>query len=198
MTWIETVDPEDADGLLKKYYFDAAAPNGQVDRIMRAHSLAPATLRGHMAIYRATMHPASGELSAREREVIGTCVSIENRCKYCIEHHAAGLARHTDEETASAIRRVLETGGDGKPLTGRERAMVGYARKLTRSPWDMVEDDLTPLREAGLSDTEILELNQITAYFAYANRTVLGLGVEIEGEETGLPPAEREKMKEER
>jgi len=34
----------------------------------------------------------------------------------------------------------------------------------------------------GLSDGQILEINQVAAYFAYANRTVLGLGVTSESE----------------
>lgn len=192
MTWIRTVDPARATGLLKKYYADAAAPDGTVDHIMRAHSLAPGTLRGHMALYRAAMHPASGELSHRERELVGTCVSIENRCDYCIEHHTAGLARHAGDDPAAAVRRALEAGEDGEPLTERERAMVGYARKLTRTPGDVSQEDLAPLREAGLDDREILELNQVVAYFAYANRTVLGLGVEIEEGAIGQPPAKSE------
>ncbi len=36
------------------------------------------------------------------------------------------------------------------------------------------------LRSNGLSDGEILELNQVAAYFNYVNRTVLGLGVSLE------------------
>jgi uncharacterized peroxidase-related enzyme len=192
MAWIKTIKPEEADHRLGRLYRDASAPGGQVDRIMQAHSLAPATLRGHMALYRATMHPASGELSDREREIIGVCVSLANACGYCVEHHAAGLARHVGQKEANALMAVLESGADTDPLTGRERAMLGYARKLTRTPGEMTEGDLKPLRDAGLDDTEILELNQVAAYFAYANRTVLGLGVEIEDEEIGLPPAEGE------
>lgn len=192
MAWIRTIPPETADSHLDRLYRDAAAPGGQVDRIMQVHALAPATLRGHMALYRAAMHPASGRLSDREREIIGVCVSLENSCGYCIEHHTAGLARHVSADEADGLSEVLETGADTHPLTDRERAMVGYARKLTRTPARMEEADLQPLRDAGLGDTEILELNQVAAYFAYANRTVLGLGVEIEEEEIGLPPAKGE------
>lgn len=192
MAWIKTIAPEDADNRLGRLYRDAAAPGGQVDRIMQIHSLAPSTLRGHMALYWAAMHPASGNLSGREREIVGVCVSLENGCGYCIEHHAAGLARHVGQEAANALMAVLESGADTNPLTGRERAMLGYARKLTRTPGEMAEGDLEPLRNAGLDDTEILELNQVVAYFAYANRTVLGLGVSIEGEKIGEPPAKGE------
>ena len=52
--------------------------------------------------------------------------------------------------------------------------------------------DIESMRAAGLKDGEILEINQVTAYFAYANRTVTGLGVETEGEVLGLAPDESE------
>ena len=45
------------------------------------------------------------------------------------------------------------------------------------------------MRAAGMTDGEILEVNQVVAYFAYANRTVLGLGVTTEGDTLGLSPS---------
>lgn len=65
-------------------------------------------------------------------------------------------------------------------LTPREQAMLVYAIKLTATPAKMVVEDLQPLRAAGLDDGEILDLNQVTAYFAYANRLADGLGVGLE------------------
>jgi uncharacterized protein YciW len=44
------------------------------------------------------------------------------------------------------------------------------------------------LRNAGYEDGEILEINQVVSYFAYANRTVLGLGCSTDGDIIGLSP----------
>ena len=54
----------------------------------------------------------------------------------------------------------------------------------------MTAEDIAAMREAGLDDGEILEINQVTAYFAYANRTVLGLGINTEGDIIGLSPGD--------
>ncbi len=54
----------------------------------------------------------------------------------------------------------------------------------------MTPDDLDRLRAAGIDDGEILEVNQVAAYFAYANRTVQGLGVTTDGDVLGLSPAD--------
>ena len=55
--------------------------------------------------------------------------------------------------------------------------MLDYAVKLTRSPGAMVEADAHALRAHGFSDRDLLDINQVTAYFAYVNRLADGLGV---------------------
>ncbi|MBK6647704.1 MAG: peroxidase [Anaerolineales bacterium] len=62
----------------------------------------------------------------------------------------------------------------------RQRAMLDYADKLTRAPWDMTEADLAPLRDAGWDDRAILDINQTAAYYAYVNRVADGLGVALD------------------
>ncbi len=53
----------------------------------------------------------------------------------------------------------------------------------------MREEDLAPMRLVGVSDADILDVNLVTAYFAYVNRVADGLGVEVDryvgGEEDG-------------
>ncbi len=61
-----------------------------------------------------------------------------------------------------------------------DRAMLTYTEKLTLRPWEMVEADVIALRDAGFSDAEILDINQVTGYYAYVNRLADGLGVALE------------------
>lgn len=65
-------------------------------------------------------------------------------------------------------------------LTEAERAMLEYAVKLTLEPWRMAEADVAALRDVGFSDTDILDINQITGYYAFVNRLADGLGVALE------------------
>lgn len=44
----------------------------------------------------------------------------------------------------------------------------------------MIEADVSALREAGFSDSAILDINQIAGYYAFVNRLADGLGVELE------------------
>ena len=61
-------------------------------------------------------------------------------------------------------------------------------RKLSQDPANMLEGDVQALRDVGYSDGQVLEINQVSAYFGYANRTVLGLGCSTQGDIIGLSP----------
>tara|TARA_Y100000782_G_scaffold110404_1_gene136757 strand:- start:54 stop:308 length:255 start_codon:yes stop_codon:yes gene_type:complete len=65
-------------------------------------------------------------------------------------------------------------------ISSAQRAMLDYAAKLTKTPGKMTEKDLVPLRKLGYGDRAILDINQITSYYAYVNRVADGLGVELE------------------
>jgi alkylhydroperoxidase family enzyme len=69
--------------------------------------------------------------------------------------------------------------------TQRERAILQFAASLTRLDRPAAAEDLRPLREAGLDDDAIRDLVQIVGYFAFVNRHVEGLGIELEADHPG-------------
>lgn len=178
MAYIQTIPEPEAQGDLAALYKRFGSPDGTVDDVLKVHSLNPESLEAHCALYVQSMH-RPGPVSRAEREVVGVTVSRINGCAYCMQHHAAGLSKLLpDDRKHMAVE--LKNGGVGG-LTQRELAMVAYATKLTEDPAAMTEHDLDPLRSAGLEDREILDVAQAAAYFAYANRIVLGLGAQLEG-----------------
>ena len=190
MTWITTIPFEKAEGRLKHLYLRLGAPDGNIDNIMLVHSLRPHTMEGHLALYKSVLHHSGNRLERWLLEAIGIYVSLLNRCTYCVEHHFAGLRRLLrDDARADAIRAALEARTPEKAFSGAERALMRYAERLTLEPAKVSEADIRNLRAAGLDDGQILEANQVIAYFAYANRTVLGLGVTTEGDVLGLSPS---------
>ncbi|NQV98595.1 MAG: peroxidase-related enzyme [Rhodospirillales bacterium] len=190
MAWIETVPYEKSSGKLRKLYDRVKGPGDNVDNIMMAHSLRPHSMEGHMAIYKYVLHHTNNTVPKWFLETIGVWVSLLNNCHYCVDHHFAGLARLLDDDAKSrAIRQALDAGDiDGAPFDARQTAALAYARTLTLQPDQVTESDIGKLRQSGLDDGEILEINQVTAYFCYANRTVLGLGCSTDGDILGLSP----------
>lgn len=190
MAWIETVSYDDAEGKLKTLYDRVKGPGDNVDNIMMMHSLRPHTMEGHMAIYKYVLHHSGNTIPKWFLETLGVWVSSLNECGYCVEHHFCGLQRLLNNDPkANAIRAAIEARTlDHSPLDDRQKLAMEYARQLTETPAAMREIIVAELRAAGYTDGEILEINQVSAYFNYANRTVLGLGCSTDGDILGLSP----------
>ena len=184
--WIKMIDEEEAGDDLVDALRLARTPHGTVDNVMRVHSLRPSTMRGHVVLYRAALHDDSNTLAPWLQETVSSYVSLLNGCAYSFANHWAN-ARHliADAARAEAVAQALQADRPEDAFSGRELALLRYARKLTLSPGEMVEADVTAARDAGASDGEILEVNQVAAYFAYANRLLNGLGVSLEGDVIG-------------
>jgi uncharacterized peroxidase-related enzyme len=180
------VSDEDADDDLRKVLDLARTPHGTVDNVMRVHSLRPATMRGHVVLYRAALHDDSNTLPEWLQETISSYVSILNDCSYSLANHWKN-ARHLigDDERADRIEKALGARNPEAAFEGRDLALLRYAEKLTLTPGAMEEADIEALRNAGLDDGEILEANQIVGYFNYVNRCLNGLGVTTDGDIVG-------------
>ena len=189
MTWIRTIPYEEAEGKVRDLYERIKGPNNNVDNIMMAHSLRPHSMEGHMALYKNVLHHSRNTLPKWLLEAIGVCVSIINQCEYCIEHHFEGMRKLIqDDQRSQSIRKALEEGDPSKVFDSKELATMNYAIKLTNNPHDISPEDIEKLRINNVEDGEILEINQVAAYFAYANRMVLGLGINKSGDIIGLSP----------
>jgi uncharacterized peroxidase-related enzyme len=189
MTWITTIPYEQAEGRLRQLYDRVKGPDNNVDNIMLAHSLRPHTMEGHMALYKQVLHHTANKVAKVFVEVLGVYTSALNRCLYCVDHHATGLARLLNDDARSApLIAALRAGEIPEGLEARQREALRYARTLCLTPAELTEADAAALRASGWNDGEILEINQVVAYFAYANRTVLGLGVTTDGDVLGLSP----------
>lgn len=193
MSWIEVIRFENATGKLKGIYEKIKGPNNQIDNVLSIHSLRPHTLVGHMSLYKNVLHHTHNTFPNWFLEFAGTYVSFLNRCDYCYEHHFAGMTRFLDDENlAEKYKIAIENDEVKTVLDEAKTALIAYAKKLTLSPYLLTEDDVLKLKQLGVNDGEILEINQVTAYFNYANRTVLGLGVNTNGEVLGLSPSNKE------
>ena len=191
MTWINTIAYEDSEGDLRKLYDRITGPGNNVDNIMLAHSLRPHSMQGHMTLYKYVLHHPRNALPKAYLEAIGVYVSSLNKCDYCVEHHFAGMARLLgDPERADAIRQALQNRRPEDAFDAGELAGLNYANKLTLAADQVTEADIETMRQAGLDDGQILEINQVAAYFSYANRTVLGLGINTKDDIIGLSPGD--------
>ena len=189
MSWIKEISFAQATGTLKKLYKRVKGPNDNIDNILMAHSLRPHTLQGHMSLYKNVLHHKDNQLPKWYLETLGVYVSMLNHCDYCIDHHFAGLQRLVGEEEAGRLRAGLDQADIPQDLLQPSYVLgLAYARQLTQLSDPMNAGQIDVLRESGLDDGQILEINQVVSYFNYANRTVIGLGVPTDSDNLGLSP----------
>ncbi len=166
MSWIRTINYEEADSTLKRVYDKVKGPNNNVDNVLLIHSLRPHTLVGHMALYKNVLHNSNNQLPKWYLEALGVYVSHLNKCDYCVEHHFSGFSRLiANDEQAEKFRLAVLKGSLEDYFDGRELAGSQYAKKLTLNHSQITQSDIEGLRKSGFTDGEILEINQVTSYF---------------------------------
>ena len=99
-------------------------------------------------------------------------------------HHSEALRR----EPGGAALQEAVVSGEVDALPPRLRALHTYALALTTNPSAVQEVDVHALLEVGLSQRDVIDANQVVAYFNYVNRVASGLGVQLEGHNHGHPP----------
>lgn len=193
MFWINHIPYEEADATLGKIYDRISGPKNQIDNILKVHSLRPHTLTGHMTLYKNVLHHSQNTLPKWYLEVLGVYVSYINKCDYCVAHHFEGLRKlWKDEDKASGFLKSLKSNSLENFFEPKWFKGISYAHMLTLYPIKLTKHDVDHLKKASFTDGEVLEMNQVISYFNYANRTVLGLGVETKGDVLGLSPSSEE------
>ena len=185
--WIKMISDDEADEELTEVLNLARTPHGTVDNVMRVHSLRPNTMRGHVILYRAALHDDANTIPMWFQETISSYVSILNDCNYSYANHWKNAAHLIgDQAKATHIEKALLSRKPDLHFSGGELAMLNYAEKLTTSPGEMTESDVSDLKFHKIDDGQILELNQIVGYFNYVNRLFIGLGVTTSGDSVGF------------
>lgn len=184
--WIRMIPEDEATGILQELYKEAMTPHGTVDNVMKVHSLRPHTMHGHVTLYRSVLHHSDITLPLWFLEVVASYTSIKNSCAYSLTHHYMNARRlMNDEQRADEVYAALQDGDPERTFAGKELALLVYAAKLTVSVGNMEKADIDALRAEDCTDGEILEVNQVVAYFNYSNRLLNGLGVTTDGDAVG-------------
>ena len=174
MSWLRVPDESDLPLEARELFIAPREKLGFVPNVLRLFALRPSHLVRWNDHYEELMKGDSG-LTKAEREMIAVVVSVANRCTYCISAHSAALRKLTkDPALSDAIAVDFATA----PLSEKDRAMLDYALKLTLHVTEMLEADVTALREAGWSDEDVMDIAEVTGMFNLTNRMASGLGWE--------------------
>jgi uncharacterized peroxidase-related enzyme len=153
MSIIATVTPQQATGRVAEVYGQMEQVLGRVSNAFQLYSASPEMLEmqwQYLGYY--FQHPTLGfPLLASIRML----VSQENDCPYCIGMNAAMLiqrAGFTVEQIAAAKANPADT-----PLPEKDKALLLFVLKSTRTPKSVTASDLDALRSLGWTDRDIFD-----------------------------------------
>ena len=136
------------------------AQRGVVPNMFRLIATSPAVLQGF-----ATNNGAlTKTLDVKTRERIALAVAQVNGCDYCLSAHSylgLNLAKISPEEVALNRKGAS---GDAKA-----NAAVHFAAKVVRERGHVGDADIQAVRDAGFSDSQIVEIIAVVAENVFTN-----------------------------
>ncbi len=154
--------PDDVAELFAK----CQAKLGLIPNVLVAYAHRPEKLRAFGLMYNDLMLGESG-LSKLEREMVAVAVSSQNRCWYCQVAHGAAVRVLSGDP---ALGEAMVMNWRMADLPPRQRAMLGFAEKITVASATIGEADRQALRDEGFSDADIWDIAAVAGFFAMSNR----------------------------
>ena len=153
MSMLQTVTPESATGEVAEIYAQIQHAWGQVPTAIQAYSANPFLLKQQWEYYGSIMqHPT---LTMPLTTCIRMLVSQAGNCTYCIDMNAGmliNMAGWTPDQVAATRANYLDS-----PLSLQEKTLLGLVLKMTRDSTSITPADMQAARDAGWSDSDILD-----------------------------------------
>ena len=186
--WISTVDDPDESDPLYEMYQQVGAVHGKIHNLYKAFSLQPKPLIAADRHYRDILHNEENASEPWLLELLASQAAIIADCHYALSNHGANFAvlLGDSEKAAQMLEAVRQDNFDQPLFNPKQTALLTYGAKLCRTPEEMRAEDIDTLRDAGATDTEILEAVQATSCFAYWVRFINALGIQLGEESVGL------------
>lgn len=165
------VDPLPDD--IQKYFDICQDKLGLVPNVLKAYAFDMEKLRPFMAMYTELMLGESG-LSKLEREMIAVVVSSVNRCWYCQVAHGAAVRELSGNPQLGEAMVMNWRVAD---LDDRQRGMLAFAEKVTKTSSEVEEHDRQALRILGFSDQDIWDIAATVGFFSMSNRMASAVGM---------------------
>lgn len=132
----------------------------------------PSTGEAMLHLAQALLHGPS-PISKRDRELIAAYTSKLNQCKFCYQSHRAAALAHSEDATAAA---AIIDHPQSASIDPKLKMYFYIAEKVQQSGRHLTKEDITSLKDQGLSDEEIHDAVLIVSAFCMYNRYVDGLG----------------------
>lgn len=171
MSKILPIDPSQAQPKSAELLAGVAKMMGATPNLFKIAAHAPSALESMVAQFGAAAH---GRLPAKTREAIALAVAEANGCDYCLlAHTALGKGAGLSDGEMTAAR-------GGEASDPKLAAILGFARSLVKERGRAPDASLALMRNAGVTDGEILEVIANVALNVFTNYVNIALDTEID------------------
>lgn len=149
MPRIDTISPGATEASTQDVLDAIKSKVGMLPNLHATLAHAPAALRGYLALGDIL---ATGKLTSAQREIVSIAAAQANGCQYCLSAHTMlGKGAGLD----GAAIQDARTGAAG---SSANHAIGQLVHRLIETRGRISDSDLSGAREAGLDDTQILEV----------------------------------------
>jgi uncharacterized peroxidase-related enzyme len=167
MSRINVVENQDANQEQAELYTSITEALGSVPNFLKVFANSPSALKAFLGLHGIA---GEGSLDPQTRERIALTLAEQNSCQYCVSAHTAiGRKAGLDNEEIESNRA-----GTSEDL--KAAAAVTFARSLVEHTGDVTNAEIQAVRDAGYSDSDIVEIithvgmNILTNILAKASR----------------------------
>lgn len=167
MARINIVTAETANPEQKALYQAISAKLGMVPNFLKVFANSPAALKAFLGLHGIA---GEGSLDAQTRERIALALAQQNSCEYCLSAHTA-IGRKSGLDAAE-----MEANRAGSSRDEKAAIAVRFARSLMAHTGEVTTAELVEMREAGYSESDIVEvithvgMNMLTNMLGKAGR----------------------------
>ena len=160
MSRITALDPSNATGNVKTLLEGVHKGLGVTPNLFRVAAQSAPVLEALVSMFGAS---SKGRLNAKTREAIALTVSEIDACDYCLSAHSflgsgAGLSNAD-----------LDEARQGRSSDAQRASILAFAKTMTLKRGHVTDQDVDAVRQAGLTDAEILEVVANVALTTFTN-----------------------------
>lgn len=128
-------------------------------------------------------------MDLRRYELATLAAALRLRSSYCCLAHGSVLIERFDEPVARIV-----TDREGAGLDQTDLAVMRLAERVADDATSITDADLQPLRDLGLTDTDIMDVVLAAAARCFFSKTLDALGVRPDAKYAQLEPEVREAL----
>jgi uncharacterized peroxidase-related enzyme len=171
MSRINVIDPKTATGDARAMLDAVQAQLGVTPNFIRVLANSPKALEGFLGLYGA-LGGISLDKATQERIALGTAEG--NACAYCVSAHTA-IGRHAGLSNEEMLLNRKGGSSDTKAA-----ATVAFARAINDNLGEITTAEFKAARDAGLTDTEVVEVITVVALNIFTNILGKATGIDID------------------